>query len=738
MPQERRKKMIKQLLNWSHKSMRRQTTSARNLSKMLGRMIYLKPQIRRASLHMKNLYKTLSKAINNNKDWNSMLELQPKLLKEWQWWIKEVKINYPTPFQQIPTQAVLTTDASKRGWGSTLTINSNNKMLTCAGKWSKKWKLTSSNQRELAAVHCAIRRFAKKLKKEKIRSLHLQTDNTTTSFNINRQNSSRSLANLTDRTLLLLEQMQIQIQATYLPGEQNITADALSRLNGAGDYHLESKIFIQLINQAKFPATIDLFANKENKLLKRYCTTQIDKEAVARDAFSISWKNEYPIIHPPIPVIGRCLEIIKQDKISALMILPKWTSQYWWPILMQMASQIYSLGNSGQVLKNGPIANRKGWALPPGEIIAVQIQQDKEVQMEKDFTDKHQYHVEQPTKQQKIKQNNYKEVGEDINKDWDMSPSTQKTQEINAQELKDLKQPQILILNFIEWQREQEASSACIINSKAALSTLLIAIGHQQGQIYNNTTANAVKIDRRNTAKKIKDQETYNVDQILNYIRQRVESDQILSELEIQAITLTIIMIVTTRRMSEIQRCQLNQSETTSDIIKLESDIYKIGGAPIQLTLKRAKDSRVCPVTWFKKWWQYQQQRSVDGKYLWWNFQKQTTASADYCSRQAKQIIAAAGEKRKFRITELRSASITKAIDSGIPMQAINSWSVHSDANKTLQRYYFRANSDQIIDAVLAPKQVYQFFQLPVLKQKRGSFERAVGLQYNQLAGYTC
>ncbi|KAA6381197.1 MAG: hypothetical protein EZS28_023276 [Streblomastix strix] len=85
--------------------------------------------------------------------------------------------------------------------------------------------------------------------------------------------------------------------------------------------------------------------------------------------------------------------------------------------------------------------------------------------------------------------------------------------------------------------------------------------------------------------------------------------------------------------------------------------------------------------------------------------EKQTTPSVDYCSKQAKQIIVAAGEKRKFRITELGSATITKAIDSGIPTQAINTWSVHSEAIKILQRYHYSANSDQIIDAVLGPKQ---------------------------------
>jgi hypothetical protein len=59
--------------------------------------------------------------------------------------------------------------------------------------------------------------------------------------------------------------------------------------------------------------------------------------------------------------------------IDALMIVPRWTAQFWWPMLMKPCNRMYLLGRSNQILINGPRAKKKGWQLPPGELVAVWI-----------------------------------------------------------------------------------------------------------------------------------------------------------------------------------------------------------------------------------------------------------------------------------------------------------------------------------------------------------------------------
>ncbi|KAA6370903.1 MAG: hypothetical protein EZS28_033571 [Streblomastix strix] len=227
------------------------------------------------------------------------------------------------------------------------------------GIWKKSWILKSSNQRELAAVLCAVSRFEGQFKQEQIHSVHLQTDNTTTSCNINRANSPRTHTHLTDTIFRTMEQLNIQIKSTHIPGIANKTADSLSRLNRAGDYSLSRKTASRACMMMKFKPIIDLFARRKNHFTKNNCTINQDKKAVTRDAFSISCAREQPIILPPIPLIGRCMKRVLQERIQALIIIPKWQGQYWWPLLQQMTVNSLNLGQADQILKNGTIANRK-------------------------------------------------------------------------------------------------------------------------------------------------------------------------------------------------------------------------------------------------------------------------------------------------------------------------------------------------------------------------------------------
>ncbi|KAA6383484.1 MAG: putative reverse transcriptase, partial [Streblomastix strix] len=327
MIEEIRRNMINKLLKWNRKSTRGQIVQTRELAKIIGKLEFLKPQFPRILLLMKLLYKLLSHA-TRQQGWSGYLKLNPKLRRDRSWSLSLIRKSVPQHFQIIPSQAILTKDASRRGWGATFQIISQSTEIKCGAKWKKKWILKTSNQSELAAVYCALLRFGQQLQEEKIHSIHFKTDNTTTNINIIRKNSSRTLSYLTDQTHQLAECLKIQLKVTYIPGMENQTTDSLSQLNRAGNYYLKMRIAEQVFKTMQFIPTIDLFANRKTKLTKRYCTINLDHLAVARYAFSISWKAEQPVIHPPIPLIGHCLQRIKQEKIAAIMIVPNWEGQY--------------------------------------------------------------------------------------------------------------------------------------------------------------------------------------------------------------------------------------------------------------------------------------------------------------------------------------------------------------------------------------------------------------------------
>ena len=59
--------------------------------------------------------------------------------------------------------------------------------------------------------------------------------------------------------------------------------------------------------------------------------------AYKNDAFSFSWKHYKPYLFPPFALIARCLNKIVQDKVNkALLVVPHWISQPWFPMLLTM------------------------------------------------------------------------------------------------------------------------------------------------------------------------------------------------------------------------------------------------------------------------------------------------------------------------------------------------------------------------------------------------------------------
>ncbi|KAA6386531.1 MAG: putative reverse transcriptase [Streblomastix strix] len=361
MPEDRRKKMIGHLFKQNKQSQRRYTVKIRNLARLIARA---------------------------HQGWNGVVQLTPKLKKDLSWQLSKERKNKPQTFEVISPQALIVIDVSRRGCEATLLLNSNNIEFKSGGIWKKSWILKSSNQRELAAGFCAVRRFEKQLMQEQIHSVHLQTDNTTTSYNVNRANSSRTLAHLADAILQTMEQINIQIRSTYIPGAANKTADSLSRLNRAGDYSLGRKPASGACMMMKFKPTIDLFVSRKNRLTKEYCTFNQDKKAAARNTFSISWAREQPIIHSPIPLISRCLKRVIQERIQALIIISKLEGQYQQPLPQQMTVRSLNLGQTDQILKNGTISNRRGWESPPGELLASLISGKKEENKEKTCSEK--------------------------------------------------------------------------------------------------------------------------------------------------------------------------------------------------------------------------------------------------------------------------------------------------------------------------------------------------------------
>ncbi|KAA6385363.1 MAG: hypothetical protein EZS28_019111 [Streblomastix strix] len=174
--------------------------------------------------------------------------------------------------------------------------------------WNRDSKLTSSNQREAAAILQGIRRFAMSPRHYQIKALRIETENSSAAFNINRGAEVRS----SKKT------------ARHIPGLINQEADQLKSLAASGDYQIREEVLEEALLQFHVHMTIDIFAKHQNRKCRRFCSLMKDLQAVRQDGMALPWKIELPLLHPPIALIQPILNKIMKGEIRAVLITPYW------------------------------------------------------------------------------------------------------------------------------------------------------------------------------------------------------------------------------------------------------------------------------------------------------------------------------------------------------------------------------------------------------------------------------
>ena len=84
------------------------------------------------------------------------------------------------------------------------------------------------------------------------------------------------------------------------------------------------------------PCQLDLFATRLNHQLNRYLSWKPDPFAMATDAFCISWKDKGGYAFPPFALIGRCLQKVREERATLVLVAPTWSAQAWYPALLEL------------------------------------------------------------------------------------------------------------------------------------------------------------------------------------------------------------------------------------------------------------------------------------------------------------------------------------------------------------------------------------------------------------------
>ena len=202
-------------------------------------------------------------------------------------------------------------------------------ILIAQGHWSPHEAAHSSTWRELKAVHNVLESLASKLRNQRI---HWFTDN---------QYVARILLVGSRNPMLQKEALnifntfiayQVRIKSEWIPREVNQQADFISRITDYDDWSLHPVMF-QKLDSMWGAHTVDRFASFFNVQLPRFNSRFWNPGSEAVDAFTCNWQGENNWWCPLVYLVPQVLWHAQATKAAGTLVVPKWPSPAFWPIL---------------------------------------------------------------------------------------------------------------------------------------------------------------------------------------------------------------------------------------------------------------------------------------------------------------------------------------------------------------------------------------------------------------------
>ena len=321
------------LISSCHTLRKKEVISIRDLARTIGKIVASFPAVMYGPLHYRQLEKEKKEALKQNAgNFEGHMTLSSPAKDELTWWIDNTDEAFNV-IQQRDPDITLTSDASNTGWGCTCLQERS------GGEWLPEEREFHINYLELKAAWFALKCFDKQVEGKHTR---IMIDNTTAVACINHMGTSHSDAcNLmTSMIWQWCINHKVWLSAAHIPGKENTAADEESRkINWDAEWKVEPETLQAAFKELNIHPSIDLFASRLNNQMELYVSFRPDPEAFAVDAFSLPWKDLQFYAFPPFSVITAVLRKVTRDQARGVIIVPQWTTQVWWPLLMRMLEQ---------------------------------------------------------------------------------------------------------------------------------------------------------------------------------------------------------------------------------------------------------------------------------------------------------------------------------------------------------------------------------------------------------------
>ena len=299
------------------------------------------PPFRHGALHYRAMERDKISALwDSGRDFDQLMTLSTAAGGEVQWWIAHVAHSHKF-LHAPPLTTIIYSDASLEGWGATDSIS------TVGAPWQVADTLLHINVLELTAAHFASLHLA-----ADARGVHIQLklDNLSAVAYINKMGGgggggggggthSPECNQVAQQIWEWAVDRGVWLSAAYIPGDSNVVADFHSRcFHENKEWALKVSVF-DLLSPTYGSPDIDLFASSRNAKLPVYISWLLDRLAYAVDAFTVSWRDLNFYAFPPFSLLPRVLAKIIQDKATGILIIPLWTTQSWFPLVLTLLIQ---------------------------------------------------------------------------------------------------------------------------------------------------------------------------------------------------------------------------------------------------------------------------------------------------------------------------------------------------------------------------------------------------------------
>ena len=307
--------------------------SIRKVAKVIGKIVAALPAAQYGPLHYRQLEIDKIKALRRNAGhFDRHMTLSESAKAELVWWALHAQ-SVSNPMYREQASIEIRTDASGQGWGAT------NLTSKTGGRWNAHELERAANNEinylEMLAAGLGLKSFCSDIRETHIL---LRLDNTTAVTYLNNMGGVKSQA-CNEMALQIWDwcsKRGIWITASHLAGSKNTEADAMSRqFKDNIEWMLDKSMFDRIVQKYGLPE-VDLFASRLNNQLSTYVSWMPDPGAWVVDAFTMHWGALKFYAFPPFCLIAKCLQKIKADNASGIMIVPNWPTQPWFPLLSNM------------------------------------------------------------------------------------------------------------------------------------------------------------------------------------------------------------------------------------------------------------------------------------------------------------------------------------------------------------------------------------------------------------------